>query len=296
MHSPFLNLSFSKPLASHGPAFQLGTSQRLAPAHLGDMRALETKPDPLLPTGALASNTLTPAQLVYQSAAATVLSSKLMPHWQSSILLGQGYRQAYGEEGLLRWAYDCLPIGVRWHRSRFDWLNEAMSTLLPRTLQQWENAAAGKLSFQAPVCIKNTGIENIDIESATPCLYNAGSTSTPFLPGHIVIGWRQSPLAHHPQAVGQADRQLNAQGQVMAATIVLLEAPAVDQTLSQPQRLLRLQATVLHELGHALGLEHSNQPQDVMHAQGWRNPVLSAQDVLQLQRRYGPSPHSQRLG
>ena len=55
-------------------------------------------------------------------------------------------------------------------------------------------------------------------------------------------------------------------------------------------------AVALHEIGHTLGLEHSNNPNDVMYA-GGLNPTLSPLDIEAIQNRYGQRMlESVRLG
>jgi predicted Zn-dependent protease len=66
----------------------------------------------------------------------------------------------------------------------------------------------------------------------------------------------------------------------------LLTEPVIDRHLLKPQIQDRLYTTALHEVGHALGLEHSTQAKDVMHHQGWRNKHLTPNDVSRLSTLY----------
>jgi predicted Zn-dependent protease len=72
----------------------------------------------------------------------------------------------------------------------------------------------------------------------------------------------------------------------VASQISLIENPVIDQHLSREQQVWRLRSTLLHELGHALGLEHSLCPEHVMYFRGWRNTYLSSGDALAIQKLY----------
>jgi hypothetical protein len=85
--------------------------------------------------------------------------------------------------------------------------------------------------------------------------------------------------------VGHTDRKIQDR-LILQATITLLPEPAIDQRLSIEGRKQRMYSTLLHELGHALGMEHTESERDVMHHRGWRNTHLSDNDAYQLKTLY----------
>ncbi|MBK8190457.1 MAG: matrixin family metalloprotease [Vampirovibrionales bacterium] len=102
----------------------------------------------------------------------------------------------------------------------------------------------------------------------------------------IVVNWSDETLVGRDYEVGRTQRCVRANGRITRATITLMKAPLIDQALLPSQRLMRLKATILHEGGHALGLDHSGCQEDVMHHRGWRNTRLSRGDGAQLIQRY----------
>lgn len=102
----------------------------------------------------------------------------------------------------------------------------------------------------------------------------------------ILVEWSDKPLAERPNEVGHAERTVSAAGQIQQVIITLVKHPTIDQYLPALDKKRRFEATVLHEFGHALGLEHSNSPLDVMFHQGWRNARLGEGDVAAVRLLY----------
>jgi Matrixin len=96
----------------------------------------------------------------------------------------------------------------------------------------------------------------------------------------------RDPLPENPFEVGEAQLQLGPQGFIEQATIVLVQYPAIDQQLNLNQQHLRLKATLLHELGHAMGLKHHQDMDAVMHYRGWLNTRLSLSDQEAIRALY----------
>ena len=144
-------------------------------------------------------------------------------------------------------------------------LKDSSKWLLKEALQQWTAASAGKLLF----------VQTSHLNSHTKEDW----------PG-IVISWTDTPTLGRDYEVGHTLNQVNNQAEIQHSHIELLTAPAIDQTLSPVQQQQRLLATYLHELGHALGLEHNHQSKAVMHYRGWKNTQLHSADIKTLQQLY----------
>ncbi len=102
----------------------------------------------------------------------------------------------------------------------------------------------------------------------------------------IRVLWTDVPVSGREFEVGHTDRVLHGGYWIRQVDVTLLTSPVIDQHLAPAAVSQRLFATMLHELGHALGLEHSQHRRDVMHHQGWRNQALSVNDVRAVQALY----------
>lgn len=97
----------------------------------------------------------------------------------------------------------------------------------------------------------------------------------------IVIHWSQETTRGRAYEVGHANRILK-KNVISHVDITLITSPLIDRDLSPKQQIDRLYATLLHELGHALGLEHSMQSSAVMFYRGWRQTQLTHDDKQEL--------------
>lgn len=157
---------------------------------------------------------------------------------------------------------------VRWHPASFPLKVKIapfgqLAQVFPDILKDWEAASEGMIQF----------------------LYNSPGTPD------ITVSWSNETTLGRDYEVGHAKRQVTSTGWIEHVDITLLQDPLIDKRLNPTQQFLRLRATILHEFGHALGLEHSTGKRDVMHYQGWRNFILSKQDIQALKTLYlNPRP------
>jgi hypothetical protein len=161
-----------------------------------------------------------------------------------------------------------MPLGVLMEAPSGPLSAESAFALLTAALRQWEAASEGRIRF-AP-------------------LMGSGPTILPTV--DITIQWHRETTMGRDFEVGHTHRTLtdSASGPVSItqAAITLIAQPRIDRHLTPQQQQERLIATFLHETGHALGLEHSPNPEDVMHHRGWRNSRLSRNDIHRLRLLY----------
>lgn len=163
------------------------------------------------------------------------------------------------EGASFRWHPESMPLTICLDAPSLEsgWTQEP-EQLLNLAIKQWELASRGALRFQ----------QCFSPDSA-----------------HIRIQWNETPTPGREFELGHAER--NVQGSwIWQVCITLVTQPAIDGHLSAARRKERLYSTLLHELGHALGLEHSVCERDVMHHRGWRNRYLSENDCRRLQALY----------
>lgn len=152
----------------------------------------------------------------------------------------------------VRWPLGKIPLGV--------FIEAAPDTdfdFLP-IMRQWEAASQGMIRF------------------------------CPVLSAHeadIVFVWSDETVCGRDYEVGHANRTVQGR-RITRVVITLIREPLIDAHLSPSRRKERLVATILHETGHALGLEHSDRKEDVMHHRGWQRTVLSENDVRRIQLLY----------
>ena len=165
-----------------------------------------------------------------------------------------------------RWSLTQCPLKV-FVEPHPDQTAEALQHANPQALlgamRQWEAATQGAIRFTLITAPRHRP-EDAD----------------------LLISWDAQTTLGRDYEVGHTNRTVQGQ-RLTHAHITLITQPLIDGHLSPLQRQQRLYTTVLHETGHALGLEHSDSAKDVMHHRGWQHPTLSENDIQRIRHLYG---------
>jgi predicted Zn-dependent protease len=161
-----------------------------------------------------------------------------------ALMASAGFIASQSQE--FRWAKADLPL--LWNAPDFE------SALLEEVMAEWSEASQGKIAFEAAHYAQSARLH---------------------------FEWIDRTTLGRDYEVGHTNRQVQG-GQILQAQISMIRNPAIDRHLSIGQQKQRFRTTLLHEIGHALGVEHSNSPTDVMYYQGWRNEHLSKNDTQRL--------------
>ncbi|MCA9806633.1 MAG: matrixin family metalloprotease [Cyanobacteria bacterium HKST-UBA06] len=166
------------------------------------------------------------------------------------------------DDNRVRWPENALAnlaLFIDWPATMDEQTKVQWQRVINRACADWQGAGLGRI---------NLGISSLARQS------------------DITLQWQTQTVEGRDYEVGHAKRRVSTGGQITHVTITLIETPLIDATLSTADIERRQLATLLHELGHALGLEHSQHSHDVMFHQGWRNVVLSPGDLAALKQLY----------
>jgi hypothetical protein len=131
-----------------------------------------------------------------------------------------------------------------------SWWNPSYVNICLRAVGQWNNAINAFASNYSDYSY----MSNLRIQT---------TVSNVSLPGFdIYITWTQMPLSNTSDEIGLSQIFPNAQSVIINSTIAL----ATHAFHGQPLDNVDMQNVALHELGHSLGLGHSNDSTDVMYA------------------------------
>ncbi|MEB3287321.1 MAG: matrixin family metalloprotease [Vampirovibrionales bacterium] len=187
-----------------------------------------------------------------------------------------------GQSASVRWRANRMPLVVYMEplpeSSSATYTASDANALLEEALKAWQNASITPHLNPASAGIGFRRLFQPPEDNSKP---------------DILFRWVSETVLGRTYETGHARRELetpvtSSSGFMTHVEITLVDCPVIDAHLSSQQRLLRLQATLLHEIGHALGLEHALAKTDVMYYQGWRNTILSPGDIAALQALYAP--------
>lgn len=106
----------------------------------------------------------------------------------------------------------------------------------------------------------------------------------------IIIDWSDTVIFGRDFEVGHTDLKI-INNKIEKAEITIIIYPIIDRLASNSFRIERIRRTVLHEMGHALGLNHSNSSKDVMFHRGIDNKNFSKNDIIRLNDLYNSKSH-----
>lgn len=163
------------------------------------------------------------------------------------------------DNGCPKWDIERIPLKYYINKNMFDekflpdFIIAAKSSFIP-----WSRASYGLIRFQ----------ETLNKKEAD-----------------IIINWSNIIVFGRDLEVGHTDLNV-VNNRIEKAEITVIIYPIIDRLANNNARVERVRRTVLHEIGHSLGLNHSNSDKDVMHHRGINNKNLSANDIKRFNELY----------
>lgn len=134
--------------------------------------------------------------------------------------------------------------------------HERMPSLVVSALEEWCLSSGGRISF-----VRIYSVELSDIQ----------------------VSWTSTWLVLDGHQVGGLAKRQYKGAEITSAEIILPTSYAYPHHSLSDKDFL---STALHEWGHALGLEHSSDPQDIMYSNSRRAGKLSLQDRSRIRELY----------
>jgi tetratricopeptide (TPR) repeat protein len=143
------------------------------------------------------------------------------------------------KEGVQRWLPSSMPLKVYIDQNAsVNGYRPTFATTLRESFKEWEDSCQGKISF---VFVDKPELANIK------CAWTSEKTK---------MGSLEELGLTHRMAIPE-------NGQIISATIDLYSL--FDKKCADDQMIRTAKAVDLHEIGHALGLDHSQQTYDIMY-------------------------------
>ncbi len=180
--------------------------------------------------------------------------------WISSLLLAAIFVSNSGVQGQSQDKYSLQLQGFVWNRSTLNalvvtadneswWSSNDVNVML-RAIGQWNDAITAFSSNYSDFSY----LSNLRIHA---------TVSNETQPGFdIYVSWVESPLSNMTDEVGLSQISANYESTIINCTIKLAAHTDHGDSLNEGD----MQNVALHELGHSLGLGHSNYTGDLMYA------------------------------
>ncbi|MCK7521154.1 MAG: matrixin family metalloprotease [Ignavibacteriales bacterium] len=101
----------------------------------------------------------------------------------------------------------------------------------------------------------------------------------------IILNWSDNIVFGRDFEVGHNNLKV-VSNKIEKAEITIIVYPMIDHGCDNLKRIERVRRTALHEIGHAIGLNHSNNSKDVMFHRGINNKNLSSNDIKRINELY----------